>query len=68
VHAGYQFKNLPQSLIELLDEAVKQDLGVDAFGKVSDDDAAVIDKLRSNIAADRLGINISPVLVGDEMK
>ena len=72
MHADNQFKNLPlwQSLAELLDQAVKEDLGPEAYSKGTDDDATMIDKMRSNVhvAADRYGIDVFPVLGEDDME
>ena len=65
MHAEHQFKNMPQSLAELLDQAVKEDIGPEGFGQGSDDDATMTDKLRGDVAADRYGIDVSPVLGGD---
>ena len=54
--AEHPRKRLPQSLEELLDEAVKSDVSRVAFDETTDDDSAMIDKLRSDVAADRYGI------------
>ena len=54
--AEHPRKRLPRSLEELLDEAVKSDVGKGAFDETTDDDSTMVDKLRSDVAADRSGI------------
>ena len=68
MRAEHQFKNMPQSLAEMLDRAVKEDLGPEGFGEGTDDDAVMIDKLRSDVAANRYGIDLSPVLGEEDME
>ena len=66
--AEHPRKGYARSLAELLDEAVKED--VQDFGEGTEDDAAMVDKLRSDVAADRYGLDISPAAGGhgDEME
>ena len=54
--AEHPRKRLPRSLEELLDEAVKSDVGKGTFDETTDDDSAMVDKLRSDVAADRSGL------------
>ena len=60
VHADQEVE--PQSVAELLDQADKEDLDPEAYGKGTDDDAAMIDKLRTNGAADRYAMDTPPAL------
>lgn len=57
--AEHPRKRLPASLEELLDEAVKEDVG---FAEGDEDDLAMIDKLRSDTAADRYGLDMGPTV------
>lgn len=59
VYAEHPRKRLPASLEELLDEAVKEDAG---FAEGDEDDAAMVDKLRSDTAAERYGLDIGPTV------
>ena len=65
VCAEHPPKRLPSSLDELLDEAMKEDLGSINYEEGNEDDSAMIDKLRSDLSADRYGIDISPAVERD---
>ncbi|CAL5223803.1 g6374 [Coccomyxa viridis] len=56
-------KGYARSLAQLLDEAVKED--AQDFGAGDEDDAAMVEKLRSDVAADRYGLDVSPAAGGD---
>ena len=55
-----------KSLKELLDKAVKQDLGseLQVHEDASEEDSAMLDKLKSDISADSYGIDIHPAIDG----
>ena len=63
VHAEHPRKGYARSLAELLDEAVHEDL--QEFPGADEDDAINVEKLRSDVAADRFGLDLSPAAGGD---
>ena len=63
VCAEHPRKGYARSLAELLDEAVKEDAQDWSAG--DEDDAARVEKLRSDVAADRYGLDVSLAAGGD---
>ncbi len=61
---GAERKN--KSLKELLDKAVKRELGseLQMHEDASEEDSAMLDKLKGDISADSYGIDIQPALDG----
>ena len=55
-----------KSLKELLDKAVKEDLGsaLQMHEDISEEDSAMLDKLKGDISADTYGIDIHPAMDG----
>ena len=67
-HAVHPRKGYARSLAEMLDEALREDLGQDAYDAGGEDDSAMVNKLRSNVSAHRYGIDISPAVGGGNME
>ena len=67
-HAVHPRKGYARSLAEMLEEAVREDLGQDAYDAGGEDDSAMVDKLRSDMSGDRYGIDISPAVKRDIME
>ena len=64
MHAEGKTVLVHKGLKELLDDAVKRDLGVQQYADVSEEDAAMLDKLKQDISADSYRIDIKPAIEG----
>ena len=56
-----------KSLEELLDEAVKKDMGTElqVHEDASEEDSAIIEKLKCDVSANSYGIDIHPAIIGE---
>ena len=54
-----------KGLKELLDDTIKRDLGAQQYADVSEEDAAMLDKLKQDISADIYHIDIKPAIQGE---
>ena len=62
LHAAHRNR----SLKELLDDAVKRDLGKEMLHEAGNEqDSAMIDKLRRDVLADCYGIDLTPAVQGE---